>query len=266
VSTGAALDGAGLDRLLGIMARLRAPDGCPWDRAQSLLSLKPWLLEEAVETLEVMDGDPALHCEELGDLLFQIVFQARLREEEGAFAMRDVVASIADKLERRHPHVFGAESIDDPAEVARRWDALKAEEGKTAHPAEVPDTWPALLRAQKVGSRASKLGFDWPDAAGPLAKVDEELAEVRAAMHAPASQRAAALHHEVGDLLFAVVNVARHLGVSAEAALHDASARFVGRVGRVEALLASDGLSAKTAGDAALDAAWERAKHDPSVA
>lgn len=247
------------------MARLRAPDGCPWDRAQSLLSLKPWLLEEAVETLEVMDGDPGLHCEELGDLLFQIVFQARLREEEGAFGMREVVAGIADKLERRHPHVFGAESIDDPDEVARRWDVLKAEEGKTAHPAEVSGSWPALLRAQKVGSRASKLGFDWPDAAGPLAKVDEELAEVRAAMCEPAPRRAAALHHEVGDLLFAVVNVARHLGVSAEAALHDASARFVGRVERVEAALAAEGLTAKTVGEAALDAAWERAKHDPSA-
>lgn len=247
------------------MARLRAPDGCPWDRAQTLLSLKPWLLEETVETLEVMDGDPELHCEELGDLLFQIVFQARLREEEGAFGMREVVASIADKLERRHPHVFGEETIEDTAEVARRWDALKAEEGKTARPADVPETWPALLRAQKAGSRAAKAGFDWPDAGGPLAKVDEELAEVRAAMGEPESTRAAALHHEVGDLLFAVVNVARHLGVSAEAALHDATARFVGRVERVEAALAEDGLTAKTVDAAALDVAWERAKHDRSA-
>jgi tetrapyrrole methylase family protein/MazG family protein len=251
-----------LERLAAIMARLRAPDGCPWDRAQTLLSLKPWLLEETQEVLDVMDKDATAHCEELGDLLFQVVFQARIREEAGAFDLADVVAGISDKLERRHPHVFGTETIEDAGAVAARWEAIKQTEGKTAAPADVAREWPALLRAQKVGSRASRQGFDWPDVSGPLAKVHEELGEVEGAMREPEAARAAALHHEVGDLLFAVVNLARHLGVSAEAALHDATGRFTGRVGRVQAAAAEQGLNTKDMDPAELDVLWERHKHD----
>lgn len=253
--------GAGLPRLIAIMDRLRAEDGCPWDRAQTLLTLKGYLIEETLEVLDVMTTDATEHCEELGDLLFQVVFQSRIRAEEGAFSLDDVIASIADKLERRHPHVFGDETIDDPAEVARRWESIKTTEGKSSRPSDVATDWSALVRAQKVGSRASRVGFDWPDIAGPVAKVHEELREVEEVLTAPDTAGAAARHHEIGDLLFSVVNVARHLGVSAEAALHDATARFGGRVERVQRTLEADGTTSKEASPETLDRLWELHKH-----
>lgn len=251
-----------LERLADIMARLRAPDGCPWDREQTLLSLKPWLLEETQEVLDVMDGPADLHCEELGDLLFQVVFQSQIRKESGDFDIADVIAGIADKLERRHPHVFGTEIIDDPAVVATRWEAIKQSEGKNTTPSDIPRDWSALMRAQKAGSRASRRGFDWPDVSGPLAKIHEEAAEVEDALSFPPETRAAALHHEIGDLLFAVVNVARHLGVSAEAALHDATSRFAARVDRVNRVLDERGLNSTEVTATELDLLWERHKHD----
>jgi tetrapyrrole methylase family protein/MazG family protein len=254
--------GPAIERLAAIMGRLRAPDGCPWDREQTLLSLRHYLVEEAQEVLEVMEGQPAAHCEELGDLLFQVVFQSQIRAEQGDFALADVITGIADKLERRHPHVFGTEQADDATAVLTRWEALKRAEGKPHAVSDVAVDWPALLRAHKVSVRAAREGFDWPDAAGPLAKVVEETAEVQAAMALTAgSERAAALHHELGDLLFAATNLARKLGVSPEAALHDATARFTGRVARVTAALAAEGLTPLTAGPDTLDAAWERLKH-----
>jgi tetrapyrrole methylase family protein/MazG family protein len=254
--------GAAIERLEAIMARLRAPDGCPWDREQSLLTLRHYLVEETQEVLEVMEGAPVAHCEELGDLLFQIVFQSQIRREDGHFELTDVIAGIADKLERRHPHVFGGESVATADAVLTQWEALKRAEGKTHAVADVPAGWPALLRAHKVSVRAAREGFDWPDVEGPLAKVAEETAEVRGAMALPdGPARADALHHELGDLLFAAVNVARKLGVSPEAALHDATVRFTGRVARVTAALSDAGLTPSTAGPEALDAAWERLKH-----
>ncbi len=250
-------------RLAGIMARLRAPDGCPWDRAQSLLSLRHYLVEETQEVLEVMEGPAHLHREELGDLLFQIVFQSQIRSESGDFTLGDVIAELADKLERRHPHVFGAaEALADADTVATRWEAIKREEGKAHKVADVPADWPALLRAHKVSTRAAREGFDWPDVEGPLAKVAEETAEVREALAMPPGPaREAALHHEVGDLLFAAVNLARKAGVSPEAALHDATARFTGRVARVTEALAADGHHPRSVPPEVLDAAWERLKH-----
>lgn len=249
-----------LARLAGIMHALRAPDGCPWDREQSLETLRHYLLEESHEVLEVMTGeDAALHCEELGDLLLQIAFQAQLRSETGAFDLADVVASICDKLESRHPHVFGDERAADAAAVSRRWDEIKHREGKPRGPAGVSQHLPALMRAEKIGEKAAKLGFDWPDPEGPLAKVSEELRELEAAraIEDPAL-RSRRLHEELGDLLFSVVNVARHLGVRPELALHDASARFLTRFAAVSAQVPDT----RTATLDELDRAWEAAKRD----
>ena len=275
-----------LIRLATIMARLRAPDGCPWDREQSLETLRHYLLEEAHEVLEVMTSDDvAAHCEELGDLLLQIAFQAQLRSETGAFDLADVVQSISDKMVRRHPHVFGDESAADASAVMDRWEQIKRAEGKAHGPAAVSEALPALMRAEKVGAKAAKVGFDWPDVSGPLAKVHEELAELTAEMTNSSEDRGAErplttksahsaqslpdanaqrVHEELGDLLFAVVNVARHLGVRPELALHDATRRFTARFAEVEAGLAAEGRSVADTSAAELDVRWERAKTELS--
>ncbi len=250
----------GLARLQRIVAALRGPDGCPWDREQTLATLEHYLLEETYELLEAMRGGPDHHREELGDVLFQVVFQAQLRAEEGAFELADVVAGIADKLERRHPHVFGDERVADREAVARRWEELKRAEGKGGVE-DVPRTLPALMRAAAVGAKAAGCGFDWPDVEGPMAKVFEELGELREEIEAPPSEaRQARLHAELGDLLFAAVNVARHLGVRPEVALSDATDRFADRYGRVAAALAAQGRALSGATAEELDALWERAK------
>lgn len=261
----------GLIRLARIMHALRAPDGCPWDREQSLETLRHYLLEESHEVLEVMTGDDAAaHCEELGDLLLQIAFQAQLRSERAHFDLADVVNAISDKLVSRHPHVFGDERAADAAAVTARWDELKRQEGKVTGPLGVSAHLPALMRAEKIGDKAKKVGFDWPDIAGPLAKITEELAELEAARQlSDPDTRARRVHEELGDLLFSVVNVARHLAVRPELALHDACARFQARFAGVERRvpgLASADLDPSDPGAAdrlaALDAAWEAAKRD----
>ncbi len=240
------------------MARLRARDGgCPWDLEQTLESLRPFLLEEAYEVLDVMGGDAAaVHCDELGDLLFQVVFQARIREEEGAFGLADVVDAISDKLERRHPHVFGDEEVADASAVLVRWDELKKAEGKGGV-GDVPEALPALMRAAKVGKRAAKAGFDWPDVAGPLAAVRAELAELEQAIASGDSQAAS---RELGDLLFSVVNVARHVRADPELALRATTDRFLARYRHVSAALDARGLKAADADPATLDALWAAAK------
>jgi tetrapyrrole methylase family protein/MazG family protein len=246
-----------LGRLQAIMARLREPEGCPWDRRQTLESMRPHLLEEAYEVLDVMAGDDAdAHCEELGDLLFQVVFQARLREEAGSFDLAAVVRGISEKLERRHPHVFGDEKIEDASEVVDRWETLKRAEGKGTLDG-VPRALPALTRAEKVGRRAARSGFDWSDIEGPLSKVEEELKEVREAM-TDGDRRAIA--RELGDLLFAVVNVARHLDVSPELALVEATDRFVSRYRQVEARLRDAGETVEDSTEDTLNDLWEAAK------
>ena len=244
--------------LCGVMARLLAPDGCPWDREQTLDTLKPFLLEETYELLEALEGgDPRAHCEELGDVLFQLVFQAALREAAGAFSMDDVITGIADKLRRRHPHVFGETKLETSEQVLKQWGELKDKEKPRRTLDGVPRAMPALARAQKLTERASAVGFDWPDAAGPRAKVDEEQAELDEAVRAgdPARVRA-----EVGDLLFAVVNLARKHGVDAETALRQTSDRFVARFEAIEDRLRERGRTPREASLEEMDALWNEVK------
>jgi MazG family protein len=249
----------GLPGLRDMMDRLLAQDGCPWDREQTLDTLRPYLLEEAHEVLEAMD-DPSRHRGELGDLLFQIVFQSALREREGAFDVDDVVAAIREKMIDRHPHVFGpGKEALDADEVTRRWEARKADEraaqGEVA--LGVPRGLPALHRAARLQDKAAALGFDWPDVAGALAKLDEELAELSAARRGGS---AAAIEDELGDVLFVLVRVAAKLGVSAEAALGRANAKFERRFAHVLRVCAARGEAPASLGLAGLDALWDDAK------
>ncbi|WP_022685673.1 nucleoside triphosphate pyrophosphohydrolase [Sphingomonas phyllosphaerae] len=218
-----------IERLISIMARLRGPDGCEWDREQTFATIAPYTIEEAYEVADAIARDDLAELkDELGDLLLQVVFHARIAEEQGAFAFTDVVAAISDKMERRHPHIFG----DEKEGGHHRWEEVKAQE-RAARGADsmldgVAVALPALLRAEKLQKRAARVGFDWPDAAGPRAKIDEELAEVEAAT-TPAE-----VADEIGDLLFATVNWARHHDVDPEAALRTATAKFERRFRAME--------------------------------
>lgn len=254
------MDTAGpqLERLAAIMARLRAPGGCPWDRAQDFATIAPFTIEEAYEVADAIEsGDMPGLREELGDLLFQVVFHARMAEEAGHFTLADVAAGIAAKMERRHPHVFGPEgsratpAADATAQLVE-WEAIKAaEKPRDGALSGVATALPALMRADKLQRRAARVGFDWPDASGPRAKVVEELAEFEAA--ATDAERL----DEGGDLLFAAVNVLRHHGIDPEVALRGANAKFERRFTAMEA----------AAGDAfpgldlsAKEALWDAAK------
>ena len=256
--------GASLTRLVDIIDRLLAPDGCPWDREQTLDSLRPFLIEETYEVLDALSrGDVAGHCEELGDLLMQIVFQAALRAAQGAFDIDAVVASISDKLVRRHPHVFGgAAGVVTSDQVLAQWEDIKRTEKVAAGVRQDRalggvKPCPALARAQKIGAKAGKVGFDWPGWEGSFAKVEEEVREVAEAVR---SGDGKAMHHEVGDLLFAVVNVARKLGVDAENALIDATSRFQRRFEVVEDSLAERGKTPQTSTLEEMDELWDDAK------
>lgn len=255
--------GLAFERLVGVMARLRAPGGCPWDREQTLASLKPYLVEEAYEVLEAIDlGGADEHREELGDLLLQVVFQAELRREEGAFDAADVAHGIADKLVRRHPHVFEHQGVEEASEALKHWEQRKAEEKKGRSVlGGVPRNLPALLRAQRVGEKASQVGFDWPGLDGPLDKIREELAELQEAI---ASKDQSAVEAELGDLLFSVVNVARFLQVGAEDALRNTTDRFMARFQRVEAQLAKAGKSVADTPLESLERMWQDAKRASS--
>jgi tetrapyrrole methylase family protein/MazG family protein len=252
---------------------------CPWDREQTHRTLTKYLVEETYEVLDAIDAldgsaDADEHlCEELGDLLFQVEFHATIAEQEGRFTMADVAAGIAEKLVRRHPHVFSGVEADTPEQVAKNWDAIKRDERKDAERPRtsaldgVPTALPALAYAAKLQSRAARVGFDWPDVHGALAKVGEEAAEVVAA-RADAEgadgegdgNGTAAVHDEVGDLLFAVVNVARHLGVDGEAALRSAATKFQRRFRAVEALARDRGTPLDHLDLAGLDALWDQVK------
>jgi MazG family protein len=266
-SKDAARPGASLADLVAIMQRLLAPDGCPWDREQTLESLRPFLVEETFEVLEALEsGTPAHHCEELGDLLMQIVFQSALREAEGAFTIDDVVRGIADKLVRRHPHVFADAQADTPAEVLVQWEEIKrrekaaAAEGSAAPArtlAGVPLSLPALSRAHQVSAKAARVGFDWPDAQGCRDKLSEELGEIDRAM---ASGDRAAIEHEIGDLLFAAVSLARKLGIDAEGALRACTRRFSDRFAFIEDRLEERGRTPAESTLAEMDALWNQAK------
>jgi MazG family protein len=253
-------------RLVDIMARLRGPDGCPWDREQTPETLRPYLVEEAYEVLEAIDGgDPDAVCDELGDLLLQVVFQSQLAAEAGRFTIADVARAIADKLVRRHPHVFGDVQVRDADEVVRNWKRIKADERRAKGEdgdvlAGVPVALPALVRAEQLGEKAAHVGLDWPDTGGVLAKVEEEREELRAAI---AAADRAAVERELGDVLLALTSLARHLGVSAEMALRAANDRFVRRVRHVEAAARARGVALGDLRPDEIDRLWTAAKAAP---
>lgn len=255
--------GENFGELVALMQRLLSPDGCPWDREQTLASLKPFLIEEAYEVLEALDADDVPeHCSELGDLLFQIVFQAELRAREGQFGINDVVAAIHAKMVHRHPHVFGDVKVKDADEVLANWDKLKAvehaEQGKKRRALDgVPADLPALLRAQRIGEKAAAVGFDWPDVAGVRAKVEEELKEIDEAV---ASGDPAQIEHEVGDLLLAASRLAAKLGVAPEDALRSAVRRFQSRFEAVEDRVIASGGEVKKTPLEELDRIWNEIK------
>jgi MazG family protein len=252
-----------IERLIQIMARLRDPKGgCPWDLQQDFRSIAPHTLEEAYEVTDAIErGDLARLRDELGDLLFQVAFHAQLAAEQGAFSFDDVAAAICDKLTRRHPHVFGDATVDGAAAQAEAWERMKREEraarGEAGALADIPIALPALTRARKLGARAARAGFDWPDASGPRAKVEEELAELDAAV---ASGDGAWRESELGDLLFSIVNFARHLELDPESALRRANERFARRYRHVELELIRLGQPAAGASPELLDRLWSAAK------
>jgi MazG family protein len=261
----ASAPGASLTRLVEIMDRLLAPDGCPWDREQTLETLRPFLVEETYEVLDALTRkDVPGHCEELGDLLMQIVFQSAIRRSEGAFDIDAVVAGISDKLERRHPHVFGEQKggVETSEQVLAQWEEIKKAEKVAAGQKQGRvlagvKPGPALVRAQKIGNKAGKVGFDWPGWEGSFAKIEEEVGELRVAA---TDQDAAAIHHELGDLMFAIVNVARKLNIDAEQALVDATDRFRQRFEFIEDRLVERGKTPQTSNLEEMDALWNDAK------
>lgn len=249
-----------VDRLREIVACLRAPDGCPWDREQTHASLRGALLEETYELVDAIDNaDDENLREELGDLLLHVVMHAQMAEERGAFGFDAVAAEIGEKLVRRHPHVFGDDSAADSAEVLHKWEQIKRAEKTDRHSAldGVPRALPALMRAQKVQKKAARVGFDWTHADEVLAKLEEEIAELRAAM---ASGHNTAVLEETGDLLFTAVNLARKLGADAELTLHAATQKFVTRFEAVEQAAAADGKRVEDCDAATLNAYWDAHK------
>lgn len=256
-----------LGELLALMARLRDPErGCPWDREQTFASIAPYTIEEAYEVADAIERDDRVQLrDELGDLLFQVVFHARMAEECGWFGFAEVAESIHAKLVRRHPHVF-AGAATQAHELPREWEAQKARE-RAAAPVDggtlagVPHALPALMRAAKLGRRAARVGFDWPDAAAVRGKVDEELAEVDAAAAASGPPAArAAVAEELGDLLFAIVNLGRHLEVDPEVALRSANTKFERRFRCMEGLARERGLALERLTPLEWDALWREAK------
>jgi len=257
----------GIQRLLEVMARLRDPEGgCPWDLQQDFASVLPYTLEEAYEVAEAIDrGDMEALRGELGDLLFQVVFHARMAEEAGAFAFDDVARSIADKLIRRHPHVFGDAREGDARSQTVSWEQIKAEERRSkaadadqSELHDVPTALPALPRAVKLQKRAARVGFDWESWEGVFGKLHEELEELRAEVGEESDP--AAVREEMGDLLFAMTNLARHLHVDPEVALREANTKFERRFRGLEAVLAEQGQNPAGVSREQLEAAYERAK------
>lgn len=254
-----------IEDLLTLMARLRDPQGgCPWDRQQTFKTIAPYTLEEAFEVADAIEqNDMAALREELGDLLFQVVFHARMAEEAGAFAFADVVEAITEKMIRRHPHVFGDAEVADAEEQTRRWEAQKAAEraAKSTGAESLLDGvalgLPALTRAEKLQKRAARGGFDWPEVAGVVAKVHEELDEVEREL---AQGEREALEGEIGDLLFSIVNLARHTGIDAEHALRAANLKFERRFRTLERTIASQGRAVSECSLEQLDAEWDKVK------
>ncbi len=252
--------------LVGLMARLRAPGGCPWDREQTHRSIKPMAIEEAYEVAEAIEeGTDEDLRSELGDLLLQVVFHGQIAAEEGRFDLGDIIDVLAEKLIRRHPHVFAAAELDSSVEVLRHWEAVKLKEraakGLTDSDGSLLDSvsrsHPSVMEAYQITTKASRVGFDWPDASGALAKLEEELGELR---HEIAQGAFEAAEREVGDLLFAAVNVARLLGVDPESALKASSRKFRRRFLHIEQRLRESDRQPAEAGLAEMDALWDEAK------
>ena len=252
---------AHFNKLVNIMARLRSEDGCPWDRIQSMDTLKAYVIDEAYEVVDAVEsGDRDHLCEELGDLLFQIVFLAQLGKEEGAFDIGDVIRIIEEKMIRRHPHVFGDEQASDPDAVKNRWEQIKAAEGKkprTSVLSNVPETLPALYRAFRLGVRAAKVGFDWKDVEGVMEKVREEFGEMESAV---ASGDMESASEELGDLLFSLAMLSRHLDREPEGLLRKANEKFIRRFGWVEESLKVNGSSPENSTLEEMDRLWDQAK------
>jgi len=254
-----------ISRLLEIMATLRDPDnGCPWDKEQNFSTIAPYTIEEAYEVADAIarNSMPALK-DELGDLLFQVVFHSQLAAEQGAFKFEDVVNAICDKMERRHPHVFGTEHIESALEQSVAWEEHKRRERmqdeiQRSVVDNIPLALPALTRAEKLGKRAATIGFEWPDVYGALEKMSEELGEVRSAIDGNASK--AALTDELGDVLFCVVNVCRHLKIDPEGALRFVNNKFERRFRHVESRLGETGRDPKQTPLAVMDEFWDEAK------
>ena len=265
-----------IDDLLHVMARLRDPEtGCPWDREQTFATIAPYTIEEAYEVADaIARNDLDALEDELGDLLLQVVYHARMAEEDGRFAFGDVVDAIAAKMVRRHPHVFEDASLRDTFLTSGTWERIKAEEKAAGEPGtgegkgslldDVPVALPALTRAVKLQSRAARVGFDWPSLRPVLAKIEEEIAELKTAIGdekreagAPASKK---VTEEFGDLLFVMANVARHLGIDPEGALRDANAKFVRRFRSIEQALRAEGRSPQDATLEEMDQLWDEAK------
>lgn len=248
-------------KLLDIMARLRSKDGCPWDKEQTHDSLKPYLIEEAYEVLDAIEeGSPESLKEELGDLLFQIVFHCRLAQERGEFGMNDVIDKISEKMIARHPHVFGGAEYKTPGEVLRQWDERKKEEGKLRESVleGIPAALPSLLRAHRLQSRAAKVGFDWQRIEDVLAKLDEEIAEFGAALD---KKEQDAIEDELGDMLFVLVNLSRFVKVNPEDALRKTISKFIARFRYIEKKAAERGKSLSDMTLREMDALWDEAKH-----
>jgi MazG family protein len=251
-----------IDRLLQIMARLRDPQrGCPWDLQQSFATIAPYTIEEAYEVADAIErNDLQALRDELGDLLFQVVFHSQMAREQGAFDFEAVAAAICDKMERRHPHVFGTAKIDSAEAQTIAWEEQKRRERAAKHAsvlADVPVSLPALTRANKLGRRAAQVGFEWPDADGALEKLEEEVRELKEV--AQGADRAA-IAGELGDVLFCVVNVCRYLGVDPEAALRATNAKFERRFGYVEARLREQGRTPEQVSLEEMDRLWDEGK------
>jgi len=266
--------GEWFEKLATVQARLRAPDGCPWDREQTHASLRTYLIEEAYEVLEALEGgDDAKFAEEMGDLLLQIVFHSQIAKEEGRFSVSDVIREVHDKMVRRHPHVFGEKRAKDAAEVLKNWEQLKKEERRAAGQKNsdgskqagqsgslldgVSRALPAALEGFQLTRRAARIGFDWENVEGVIDKMNEEAGELRQALHAKDSKKT---EEEMGDLLFAAVNLARFLHVDPEIALKKANAKFSARFRRMEELAANSGTALADVPREQMEELWEAAK------
>ena len=255
-------EGSLFDRLVEIMATLRSPAGCPWDRAQNSTSLKPYLLEETYEVLEAIEeGTPHKLKDELGDLLFQVIFHAQLAHERGDFDINDILAGTIAKMTRRHPHVFGSAAASTPKEALQNWEEIKRQEKAEAQDTSVldgvPRQLPSLLRAQRLQEKAARVGFDWPEIEQVWRKLSEELRELRAAMD---RDNRVEVEAEMGDVLFVLVNLARWLEINPDEALHHTSQKFIKRFQFIERELSRQGKTPKQSTLTEMDALWEQAK------